>query len=148
MLGPIRAQARLLALLATLAAPAALAQEASADPRAQAFTQQLARLINAYRALNGLEPLATEEQLEALAGEHSAQMTAARRLSHEGFRERAQLTRSKVCVENVGWNYRTPESLLEGWRQSPTHHRNLLEPRVSRMGVAIRSVYVTFFACR
>jgi uncharacterized protein YkwD len=36
---------------------------------------------------------------------------------------------------------------LEGWRHSPEHHRNLLEPKVSRMGIAADARYVTFFAC-
>ena len=40
-----------------------------------------------------------------------------------------------------------PEALLEGWRRSPTHHRNLLDPGVSRMGIAAAARYVTFFAC-
>ena len=55
---------------------------------------------------------------------------------------------AKVCVENLGWNYPTPEGLLEGWQLSATHHRNLLEPRVARMGLAASGDYVTFFACR
>jgi len=36
------------------------------------------------------------------------------------------------------------EAQLEGWRASPGHHRNLLEPKVARMGVAASRSYVTF----
>jgi len=38
--------------------------------------------------------------------------------------------------------------LLEGWRLSPTHYRDLLEPKVSRMGLAVTTRHMTFFACR
>jgi len=115
---------------------------------ASPFTHHLANLINAYRAQNGLGPLEVAEDLADLALEHSASMSERRQLSHEGFRARFQRTRSRLCVENVGWNHRTPEALLEGWRLSPAHHRNLLDPGVSRMGIAAAARYVTFFACR
>jgi uncharacterized protein YkwD len=112
------------------------------------FVEHLAQLINHYREDHGLEPLSLAEELIALAGEHSASMAAQRQLSHEGFRDRYRLASSKICVENVGWNHPTPESLLEGWVRSPAHHRNLLEPKVMRMGLAATTRYVTFFACR
>ena len=96
----------------------------------------------------GLAPLAAAEDLDRIADEHSGAMADVKRLSHEGFRSRLQRTRSSLCVENVAWNYRTPEALLDGWRASPAHHRNLLEPDVTRMGLATATRYVTFFACR
>jgi uncharacterized protein YkwD len=112
------------------------------------YVDRLADLINDYRQANGLAPLALAEGLALLAGEHSEGMAGQRQLSHDGFRARFQRAASKICVENVGWNYATPEGLLEGWRLSPSHHRNLLEPKVGRMGIAVESRYVTFFACR
>ncbi|MFO1328587.1 MAG: CAP domain-containing protein [Rubrivivax sp.] len=135
---------RLAAALALVAA----AQSASAAGAGEAFTRQLARLINEYRAHHGLAPLAAAEDLDRIADEHSGAMADVKRLSHEGFRSRLQRTRSSLCVENVAWNYRTPEALLDGWRASPAHHRNLLEPDVTRMGLATATRYVTFFACR
>lgn len=118
------------------------------SPLTPGFIAQLAELINGYRQMQGLAPLALAEELGSLAGEHSASMSSQRLLSHQGFRGRFQRSGSKLCVENVGWNYATPEGLFEGWRLSPSHHRNLLEPKVSRMGLAVDARYVTFFACR
>lgn len=135
------------AVLLCGALPTAMAAEA-ADLASAGFTRQLARLINEYRAQHGLSPLQVADELASIAGEHSSRMAHVRQLSHDGFRGRLQQTRSALCVENVGWNHRTPEALLEGWRQSPAHHRNLLEPGVSRMGLATATRYVTFFACR
>ena len=113
----------------------------------EGYVRHLGNLINDYRAGHGLQPLIPAENLVALADEHSAGMAAQRKLSHDGFRDRAQRTQSAVCVENVGWNYPSPETQLEGWRKSPTHDRNLLHPKVSRMGLAVNTRYVAFFAC-
>ena len=127
---------------------ASLGQPAAAAVGFDEFTGQLAALINAYRQDRGLQPLDLAEDLVTLADEHSASMAQRQRLSHDGFRSRFQRANSKVCVENVAWNYRTPEALLEGWRHSPAHHRNLLDPKVARVGIAMATRYVTFFACR
>lgn len=139
----------LLGLFATLlAGPCAAAERAPAGSTTDAYVRHLAGLINDYRLRNGLGPLAFAGELAALAGEHSESMSEQRRLSHEGFRARFDRASSKLCVENVGRGFPTAETLLDGWRHSPTHHVNLLEPAVSRMGIAATARYVTFFACR
>lgn len=135
-------------LLSTLALSLVMSGAAATERPADGFSRHLAELINGYRLRHGLEPLALAEDLAALASEHSDSMAEQRLLTHEGFRTRYARANSKVCVENVGWNYPTAEALLDGWRHSPSHHRNLLEPKVSRMGIAVRTRYVTFFACR
>jgi len=132
-------------LMTVLAQPVAAATAATP---AEGFARRLAELINDYRQRQGLDPLSPADDLAVLADEHSSSMATQRLLSHEGFRARFQRANSRICVENVGWNHRTPEALLEGWRQSPEHHRNLLEPKVARMGIAVATRYVTFFACR
>lgn len=114
----------------------------------EGFARHLAFLVNDYRLQHGLAQLSMADDLTALADEHSHDMSQRQQLSHQGFRARFGRTSSRACVENVGWNHRTPESLLDGWRRSPEHHRNLLEPGVTRMGIAVASRYVTFFACR
>ncbi|MBI5257176.1 MAG: CAP domain-containing protein [Burkholderiales bacterium] len=135
-------------VLAAAAAPGLALESAAAPAGSEAFTRHLAGLINDYRRAQGLAPLSVAEDLAAIAGEHSSTMAERRQLSHEGFSARFRFTGSKVCVENVGRNYPTPETLLDGWRLSPDHHRNLLEPKVARMGIAATGRYVTFFACR
>jgi len=114
---------------------------------AGAYAQHLARLINEYRSDRGLSPLQLASDLTALASEHALQMAEQRRLSHDGFRDRFDRTRARVCVENVGVNFPHAEAQLDGWRASAGHHRNLLEPKVARMGIAISHSFVTFFAC-
>lgn len=117
-------------------------------PDVPGLTEHLAERINTYRAEHGLAPLAWSADLTDLAAAHSREMAASRRLSHDGFRDRRAHTQSTLCVENVAHNFPTAETLLDGWRRSPGHHRNLLEPGVVRMGIATTARYVTFFACR
>ncbi len=132
-------------MLMTAINPAAM--ESQADRLDSPYTRHMAQLINDYRARNGLAPLVLVTDLSALAAEHSSQMAEQRRLSHDGFRGRFDRTSARVCVENVGVNFPHAEAQLDGWRASPGHHRNLLEPRVAKMGIAQSRSFVTFFAC-
>lgn len=156
---PVAAIAVLLCSGPVLAAdsplPATRLAHAATDPpeqgRASAqispYVRRLARLINEYRGDHGLAPLELASELNELASEHSSQMAEQRRLSHDGFRGRFDRTRARVCVENVGMNFPHGEAQLDGWRASAGHHRNLLEPKVVRMGLARSASFVTFFAC-
>ena len=103
--------------------------------------------INAYRVEHGLGELRRSDKLVLLADSHSRNMAQANRLSHDGFRERQARAASPVCVENVGWNYRTPGAQLNGWTESPSHNANLLDARITQAGVGEASGYVTFIAC-
>ena len=132
---------------ARAASPTATYAASAQSDRTAAYVEHLASLINEYRARNGLTPLVLAADLNVLAVEHSAKMADTRRLSHEGFRDRFDRTRARICVENVGVNFPHPEAQLAGWQASPGHHRNLLEPKVARMGIATERKFVTFFAC-
>ena len=120
----------------------------AADDQADPFVTQLGKLINDYRAQRDVPPLTMDAPLSELAHEHAARMAGDKRLSHYGFEERFAKAGSPRCVEKVGWNQRTPEAEFAGWRDSPTHARNLLDPGITRMGIGIQDRYVTFFACR
>lgn len=123
------------------------ANEGAAKDRGGPYERHLADLINDYRARHGLAPLQLVPDLSTIASEHAGRMADLHRLSHDGFRDRFDRTRARVCVENVGVNFPHAEAQLDGWRTSPGHHRNLLEPKVARMGIARANTYVAFFAC-
>ena len=128
-------------------APAHVSAQGRDDAQPSSYAQRLAALINAYRADRNLPPLELASELTALASEHSAQMAGQGQLNHAGFRDRFDRTRARICVENVGVNFPHAEAQLDGWRASPGHHRNLLEAKVERMGIAKAASFVTFFAC-
>jgi uncharacterized protein YkwD len=122
-----------------------IAATASAD---DGYAQRLDALINEYRTERGLSTLPEDDGLAQLAREHSAGMAKSARLGHEGFQSRFERSGYGMCVENVGWNYRTPQAQLDAWRRSPGHDGNLRNPRVAHMGAGEVAGYVTWIACR
>ena len=144
-----RSGSYIIALIATLALPIAPTPcvVAAALDRASTPGQQLGNLINDYRKQHGLQPLEPAAMLSELAREHAARMARDNRLSHDGFEQRLAKTRAPRCVENVGDGYETPPAAFDAWRNSPVHDRNLLDPKIRYMGLAIERGYVAFFAC-
>lgn len=69
-------------------------------------------------------------------------------MSHNNFDERFREANSRLCVENVGWNYSVPRQMFEGWQKSDGHNQNMLKEGIHRVGIAEIGKYVTFFACR
>jgi len=132
--------------LASVIAPALAGEPAPAWP-SEAFVGRVAALINEYRSQHRLDRLTSAAVLEQVADGHSQRMAQSGRPSHGGFRDRFGQVAGAICVENIAAHFDTPEAVLEGWRRSPSHDRNLLEPRIVRMGLAARDSYVTFFAC-
>jgi uncharacterized protein YkwD len=133
-----------------MASYAPLSDAAEPDQRVAPQNRYSARLlvsINAYRVKHGMKELSPAPNLNVLAYEHSKHMAQAGQLSHEGFRERGMRSDSSVCVENVGWNYASPEAQLKAWIESPGHNKNMLNPKVTKAGVGEANAYVTFIAC-
>ena len=119
----------------------------AADAGAPDYAERVMHAVNAYRVEKGLPALLPTVDLVALAAEHSQDMAARKRPSHDGFAQRFERTGAELCVENVAHGFRVPEQVLIGWRRVATHHRNLLEPRVRYVGMASSGLYVTYFAC-
>lgn len=132
--------------LAAVIAPAS-AGDSTPVERTEAFIGRVAVLINEYRSQHRLDRLAAAAVLAQVADRHSQRMAKAGRPSHHGFRDRFRDVDGAICVENIAAHFDSPEAVFEGWRRSPSHDRNLLEPRIVRMGLAARDSYVTFFAC-
>jgi uncharacterized protein YkwD len=136
------------AAILMLLAVSAVACAADPTPQQRHYAAQLLMLINAHRAQYQLAPLQGASHLDKLAYEHSVAMAKAGKMSHEGFRERGLRSESTACVENVGWNYATPEAMLKAWIESPGHNQNMLDPKVTKAGTGDADAYVTFIACR
>lgn len=112
------------------------------------FEDELLVLINRYRATKKLKPLVSSPLYNDLAREHSLAMQEQQHMSHDGFDDRfRRAVDARSCVENVGWNHETPQSLFNGWKDSPGHNRNMLARKIDRAGINKSGPYVTFFAC-
>ena len=118
------------------------------DEGASLYARTLLEQINLYRQDNGLNPLRFDANLIRLAKNHSFEMFRQKMMSHRNFDERFERSGSRLCVENVGWNYSNPLKQFDGWRHSSGHDQNMLKEGVTKAGIAEIGNYVTFFACK
>ncbi len=98
-------------------------------------------MISGYRANNGLGSVSIDPELMKLAGEQAHVMAARDKLDHSiwrPFQERIQQSSfdAAVAVENIGAGYHTLAEAFSGWRDSPPHRANMLNPQVTKMGIA------------
>lgn len=105
--------------------------------------QKALRLINAYRADNGVAPLALDGELTRLAREYAGHLAEAGRMTHElepfgGLEKRLKSGgyAYETAGENLGQGYRTIEQTIAGWKKSPPHDRGLKDADMTRMGIA------------
>lgn len=101
------------------------------------------RLINAYRAENGVAPLALDGELTRLARDYAGHLAEAGRMSHElepwgGLEKRLKAGgyAYETAGENLGQGYRTIEQTIAGWKASPPHDRGLKDADMTKMGIA------------
>lgn len=112
------------------------ASEAHVDPAAAAGA------ISQYRRDHALSAVEADAILQNVAQAQADAMAATDRLSHvvDGdLRNRldAANLRQKAAVENVSAGYFSFDDVMAGWRRSPGHNANLLDPRMRRMGLAL-----------
>jgi uncharacterized protein YkwD len=112
---------------------------ATADAKVDAAAAQ--SMISGYRANNGLGQVTIDPELMKLAGEQAHAMAAQDKLDHSvwrPFQQRIQQSSfdAAVAVENIGAGYQTLAEAFSGWRDSPPHRANMLNPNVTKMGIA------------
>lgn len=126
-------------------------------PGANVDAAMAASMISGYRANHGLGPVTVDPQLSRIAAEEAAYIAG--RNSIEGALAGERLTQKRLAragyaastaVENVSAGYRTLAEAFSGWRDSPPHNANMLNPTISRIGIAIayapQSKYKVFWS--
>lgn len=121
-----------------------LAMEANESQTAtlREYSLKVVELVNTERAKEGLGALATSELLHAAASIRAAE--AEIHWSHERPDGRSFATvlvelaiPYRGAGENLGMNYKTPESVVDGWMNSPGHRENIMRDAFGRIGVGI-----------
>jgi uncharacterized protein YkwD len=112
-----------------------------ASARGQLDTRVAASMISGYRRNHGLGPVTLDRELMRLAQAHAQAMAVRNELGHNvgsSFAERVRNSsvRARAVVENVAAGYHTLAEAFSGWRDSPGHRANMLDPEVTRMGIA------------
>ncbi|MEM7130842.1 MAG: CAP domain-containing protein [Chloroflexota bacterium] len=109
------------------------------SPTNSEYEQMVVQLTNQERANNGLPPMKWNEELAHAARYHSADMYQDNYFEHDSY-DRQDGALVLVCStwdrirvyypsargENIAWNYRSPESVVRGWINSPGHYANMM----------------------
>ncbi|HEY7459948.1 MAG TPA: CAP domain-containing protein [Xanthobacteraceae bacterium] len=128
--------------------------ESLARPGAEVNVAAAASMLSDYRRANGLPPLEPEPALLEIARDQARRMAAADRVTHDpggrGFAQRIGSYQAARAAENVGAGYHTLAEAFSGWRDSPSHNKNMLLPGATRFGIATayapNSKYKVFWA--
>jgi uncharacterized protein YkwD len=102
---------------------------------------RVASLVSAYRVDNGLGAVAIDSRLMHAANSQARAMGERDRMGH---RVAGSLPRRVsaagyewgAIAENLGAGYASLDAALAGWKASPDHRANLLNPNVTDIGVA------------
>jgi uncharacterized protein YkwD len=134
-----RAAALSAALLAALVVTPNALGSGIAMTRAESH---LAALINRFRAVHGVPPLAVDPRLTRAARAHSQDMLRRGYFGHGAFAARLREfgIHAGLLGENLAWGAgRSGEAraVLRMWQQSPGHRANLLDRRFHRVGLAM-----------
>ncbi len=112
-----------------------------ATPGAVVDAEAARAMLSLYRTNKGLSALVVDPGLQRVAEDQARAMAAAGAISHTAHGTLTQRLdaagyRTNTAVENVSAGYHTLAEAFSGWRDSPPHNRNMLDPKMRRMGVA------------
>lgn len=98
-------------------------------------------LINEYRISVGLNALKKINHLSYKAEEHDNYMIENNIVNHDNFTDRSQniikALGAKSVSENIAYNYRTPQAVIDAWLLSLGHKENI-EGNFTHFGISIR----------
>ncbi len=106
------------------------------------YEKKVVQLVNDERAKKGLEPLEMNNRLSGLAHMKSKDMADNNYFSHTSptygspFEMMKQFDFNyRTAGENIAAGQRTPESVVQGWMNSPGHRANILNENFTQIGV-------------
>lgn len=107
------------------------------------FDQEVLRLVNQARNQQKLKPLSMSEKLDTAADDYSQKMIEENRFSHRGSDgsspgdriEKADYTQWNTWAENIAAGQQSAKDVVEAWMRSPGHRANILNSRVTHMGL-------------
>jgi uncharacterized protein YkwD len=111
-----------------------------------AIEAQIVALTNRERVLRGLPTLTISPPLNSAAYQHSFNMAAADRLSHDlgGALRSTPASRlgnagysAAAWAENVAVGYTTAQQVVSAWMRSAGHRANILSPSLREIGVGV-----------
>ncbi len=127
-----------------------------ARAEAQVNVNAAASLLSDYRRKNGLPAVEVDTRLVEMADAQAKAMAKRNQVTHDpggrGFNKRLKASgfEAKSAAENVGAGYHTLAEAFSGWRDSPSHNKNMLLSGATKIGIATayapNSKYKVFWA--
>ncbi len=105
------------------------------------YISQVAALINAERANNGLPALTINSQLAALAQGHAVDMACSNRINHTGSDGSSAYSRAVAAGytgffnEEIIYGGGGPQAAMSWWMSDQIHRDAILKPKTTEMGV-------------
>lgn len=104
---------------------------------------QMLSMINTYRQANGLPALRHDPELDVVSqkmARHIAERDSMQTWAHSAFGLSQRLDKASyanyAAAENLGAGYADLGAAFRGWQGSEGHNKNLLNPYVTRVGIA------------
>ena len=110
-----------------------------------AIAAEVVRYTNDARAKNGLPALRANAKLMEAARLHATQMATHQRMEHtiSGAQYPTMVSRLDAvgydysrAAENVAWNQRSAQAVVNTWMNSSGHRANILNPQLTEIGAA------------
>ena len=112
------------------------------DASAEAYEQEVIRLVNEIRAQNGLSALTYDWELSRVARYKSQDMKDNRYFAHNSpvYGTPFQMITNfgipyRTAGENIAKGYATPQAVVNAWMNSSGHRANILNAGFTRIGV-------------
>ena len=122
---------------------AALAASAL-EPSNEITAANVLRLMNDYRASEGLAPLHSDERLDLAAADRMQHMEEESYWSHQSPRGESPFDwldrrdyHYRAAGENLAYGFETARLLVQSWMESSGHRANILSPAYEDCGIAI-----------
>ncbi len=121
------------------------------EPDLARVAELIVQQANAFRKQQGRGPLQTNAKLTAAADYFAKYLARTNKFSHtaDGTQPWDRVKKFgydyAIVAENIAYEYDSAgftsealaRKLMEGWEQSPGHRKNLLDPDVTEIGVAV-----------
>ena len=111
--------------------------------------------LNEFRKENGRSKLEWDDEIFKVTAPHTKMMLSKGKLSHDGYDGREKQLEKSYFVyqsaENVAYymtgndqlEHEVAKKLIEQWKKSPGHRKNMLLPDINHVGISIMKTIKT-----
>lgn len=101
------------------------------------YEQQVIELVNKERAKEQLPPLKPNAALAEAARVRAKEIASVWGHDRPNGASFSSTIKTSYCLacENIAAGQRTPEAVVKGWMNSPGHRKNIMNPKLTHIGV-------------